>query len=804
MALQEYQRKRSFARTPEPRATAARRKRKEALSFVVQLHHARARHYDFRLELDGVLHSWAVPRGPSFRPQDKRLAVEVEDHPLSYGSFEGEIPKGNYGAGHVAVYDNGTWEPEGDPREGLAQGKLYFTLRGERLRGRWRMVRTQPRGGKPQWLLMKLDDEYAGDLEADDLLEGVATPGAGSRTRTPTEPRSGPRKSGGMPEWRAPMLATASQSPPEGDDWLHEWKWDGYRVGATVVGKQARVYTRSGLDWSDRLPHLLKAVRALGRDLQLDGELIALDDRGYSDFNALQHALMAGTTDTLRYMVFDLPGCDGEDLAPLPLLERKRRLHAMIGDGTAGKDGGVLVYSEHIAGHGPQVFKAARAHGVEGIVSKRAQSRYVSGRSRDWLKIKALETREFVVVGFTGPKGSRSGFGALLLAKREQDRMVYAGRVGSGYSDELLRDLRKRLQAIERKAPTLALPPHARLDGKVHWVEPQLVVEVVFRGWGKEGLLRQASFHRLRDDRIVDATLAQPAALPTLTSPERVVYPSGNGGGAKITKQQVFDYYAAAAPRLLEDMGGRLLSIVRCPNGIEGQHFFQKHLGKGFGDAIHEQDIVENDGDKAKYFYVDDAAGVLSLVQMNTLEFHPWGSRVGGSRASDLERPDRLVFDLDPAPGIDWNTIKASARELRDRLGEIGLQSFPRLTGGKGVHVVVPVAPKVAWPQARAFCEAFADTLATQAPERYVATMSKAKREGRIFIDWLRNGRGATAIASWSLRARPGAPVAMPVTWEELARTRTPDKYRIGNALERIDAVIWDDASARKQVLPMA
>ena len=545
-------------------------------------------------------------------------------------------------------------------------------------------------------------------------------------------------------------------------------------------------------------------MRALGRDLQLDGELIALDDRGYSDFNALQHALMAGTTGTLRYMVFDLPGCDGEDLASLPLLERKRRLHALVGDGTADRGGGVLVYSEHIAGHGPQVFEAARTHGVEGIVSKRAQSKYVSGRSRDWLKIKALETREFVVVGFTEPKGSRSGFGALLLAKREQDvpgqgRLVYAGRVGSGYSDELLRDLRKRLLAIERKAPTLGLPPHTRLDGKVHWVEPQLVVEVLFRGWGKEGLLRQASFHRLRDDRIVDATLTQPAALPKLTSPERVVYPPAKGGGAKITKQQVFDYYAAAAPRLLEDMGGRLLSIVRCPNGIEGQHFFQKHLGKGFGDAIHEQEIVENDGDKAKYFYVDDAAGVLSLVQMNALEFHPWGSQGLGSRTS---RPPRLRPRS--GPGIDWNTIKASARELRDRLGEIGLQSFPRLTGGKGVHVVVPIAPKMAWPQARAFCEAFADTLATQAPERYVATMSKAKREGRIFIDWLRNGRGATAIASWSLRARPGAPVAMPVTWEELARTRTPDKYRIGNALERIDVAIWDDASARTQVLPMA
>ena len=799
MALQEYQRKRSFTRTPEPRGAKPRRKATQALSFVVQLHHARARHYDFRLELDGVLRSWAVPKGPSFRPEDKRLAVEVEDHPLSYAGFEGEIPKGNYGAGHVAIYDSGTWQPEGDAGAGLAQGKLYFTLEGERLRGRWRLVRTQPRGSKPQWLLMKLDDEYAGDLEADDLLDSV-TP-APARQAAPvmaTATRAARSKPGHALEWRAPMLATASKTPPDGDDWIHEWKWDGYRVTASVAGKQVRMYTRSGLDWSDKLPHLVEALRTLGRDLQLDGELIALDARGYSDFNALQHALMAGSTGDLRYLLFDLPGCDGEDLASLPLLQRKQRLHAIVGDRS-----GALVYSEHISGHGPEVFSAARKHGVEGIVSKRAQSKYVSGRSRDWLKVKALDTREFVVAGFTAPKGSRRGLGALLLAKREHDRagaerLVYAGRVGSGYSDELLRDLRNRLEPIERDTPTLVVPPHTRIDGKVHWVEPQLVVEVVFRGWGKEGLLRQASFHRLREDRVADATLLQPVTLPTLSSPERIVYPAMKGSDARITKQVVFDYYAAVAHRLLEDMGGRLLSIVRCPNGIGGQHFFQKHLGPGFGDAIHQQAVVEKDGDKAKYFHVDDLAGVLALVQMNALEFHPWGSK-----AADLEHPDRLIFDLDPDPGLSWATVKAAARELRERLDEIGLQSFPRLTGGKGVHLVVPIAPRYPWPQARAFCEAFADTLATQAPERYVATMSKARREGRIFIDWLRNGRGATAIANWSLRARPGAPVAMPVTWEELARTRTPDKFRMRDALERIDMKIWGDQPARAQVLPI-
>ncbi len=386
------------------------------------------------------------------------------------------------------------------------------------------------------------------------------------------------------------------------------------------------------------------------------------------------------------------------------------------------------------------------------------------------------------------------------MARPEHRRQVYAGRVGTGYTDELLRDLRKRLQPLERKEATVSLPEHDKLRPKhVHWVEPQLVAEVLFRGWGKEGLLRQPSFHRLREDRAPDASLVQPDALPKLSSPDRVVYPAAKAGEPKITKQEVFDYYAAAAPRLLQDMGGRLLSIVRCPDGINGQKFFQKHLGKGFGDAIHEQWVTENDGDRRKYFHVDDLTGLLQLVQMNVIEFHPWGSK-----AADIEKPDRLIFDLDPDPGVDWKTVKASARELRDRLGELGLTSFPRLTGGKGVHVVVPIAPKYPWPQARAFCEAFAETLSTQAPDRYVATMSKAKREGKIFIDWLRNGRGATAIASWSLRARPGATVAMPVTWEELARARTPDKYTLHNALERLDARPWSDGDTLGQELPLS
>ena len=799
MALQEYQRKRSFERTPEPRGAAVRGRKGKALSFVVQLHHARRRHYDFRLELDGVLRSWAVPKGPSYRPEDKRLAVEVEDHPLSYGSFEGEIPKGNYGAGHVAIFDRGTWTPEGDPREGIEKGKLVFSLQGEKLRGRWELVRTRKvESGKPQWLLFKKHDAYAGDLEADDLLDQPAPPVAVDADVAPVRmARKTPvkRKAGTLPEWRPPMLATSAETPPTGEDWLHEWKWDGYRINGSARDGQVALYSRNGLPWNDKIPHVAEALRALGRDVDIDGELIALTDKGYSDFNALQQALKSGRTSTLRYMVFDLPALDGEDLATRPLHERKQRLRTLVG----GKPG-VLVYSEHIDGNGERVFAAARQHGLEGILSKRRNSKYVAGRSRDWLKVKAVDTREFVIVGYTEPKGSRSGVGALMMARPENGRLVYAGRVGTGYTDELLRDLRKRLLPLERKEAVVALPEHDKLRPKhVHWVEPVLVAEVIFRGWGKEGLLRQPSFHRLREDRAADASLVQPEALPALSSPDRVVYPPARAGEKPITKQEVFDYYAKVAPRLLEDMGGRLLSIVRCPDGINGQRFFQKHLGKGFGKAIHEQWVVENDGDRRKYFHVDDLTGLLQLVQMNVIEFHPWGSK-----AADIEKPDRVIFDLDPDPGIDWKTVKAAARELRDRLSELGLQSFPRLTGGKGVHLVVPIAPRYPWPQARAFCEAFADTLATQSPDRYVATMSKAKREGRIFVDWLRNGRGATAIASWSLRARAGATVAMPVTWEELARVRTPDKYTLRNALERVDMKIWDDADALQQALPLA
>ena len=793
MGLQEYQRKRHFRETPEPRGKVAPRKAK-ARNFVVQLHHARARHYDFRLEVGGVLRSWAVPKGPSFRPGEKRLAVEVEDHPVSYAGFEGTIPEGHYGAGHVAIFDEGSWTTEEDPADALERGSLEFTMKGSRLKGAWRLVRTGMRASKPQWLLFKRSDEYAGDFEADDLLEGVLTEHVKQRVRKGVAARKSTRSkastsamfqrlidgAGALPgarkakklDYIAPMLTTASKVAPKGEEWLHEWKWDGYRLIAATRGDgETQLWSRNGLPWEARVPELAEVLDQLKVTALLDGELIAVNAKGYSDFNALQAALKSGQTSQLRLAIFDLMRLGEVDLTGVELHARKALLRELLKGADAR-----LFYSDHVLGHGDEVFEAARKSGMEGIISKRADSKYRSGRGDAWLKIKAQETREFVAVGYTQPKGSRQGIGAFLLAQVKDGELVYAGRVGSGLSDAMLQELPKKLQALETREATVPLPPHTPLPpGKVHWLKPQLVVEVIFRGWGKEGLLRQASFSRLREDRSVTPELEQPEPLPAITSPNRIVYPD-----IGVTKQQVYDYYLEVGDRVLTEIGGRLLSIVRCPDGIEGQRFFQKHVAHGFGKSVKRMGVREAGGEVKEYFYVDDLPGLMNLVQMNAIELHPWGSK-----ASDLEHPDRMIFDLDPDPSITWKDIKAAARDMRDQLAELGLPSYPRLSGGKGVHVVVPLAPHAGWDQVRAFCESFATAMVQRKPDRYVATMSKAKREGRIFIDWLRNGRGATSIAGWSLRARAGAPAAILLTWEELARIRKPDRYTVRDAAKQ-------------------
>lgn len=851
MSLREYARKRRFGETPEPGDDATPGKRGRRPIFVVQLHHARARHYDFRLEMDGALKSWAVPKGPSFRLGERRLAVEVEDHPLRYADFEGDIPPGHYGAGHVDIFDRGVWNMEGDPLEALAAGKLDFVLHGEKLHGGWKLVRTaQVRSGKPQWLLFKRDDAYAGDLDADDLVEGgdakKASGAAAKAARAAKAPARAaakhatkraanasakgaakgappPRRrrridwsaraaalAGARPKprnWKppSPQLATLRATPPAGDDWMHELKWDGYRMLVDIVDGRAKLRSRNGLDWTPDYPEIVKAFEALGAsDATLDCELVALTPQGNDDFGLLQKVISGNSNAPLRCMLFDLPSLGGHDLSRTRLEDRKALLAELL-EGAAP----VLALSQHIVGHGAEVFAASKRQGMEGIVSKRRDAHYVEGRSTSWLKSKHAQGDEFIVVGYTEPKRSRTGFGSLLLATHRDGALQYVGRVGTGFDDAMLRNLAARMKPLARREATVALPAHIPFRPRdVTWIEPRLVVELEYRGWGKEGLLRQASFKGLREDknvgeigqaakrgaakrtakapakRATDAAGAprksarqEPAgaSIPRVSSPDRIVYPE-----LRITKQQVFDYYRAIAPLMLPELRNRPLSLVRCPDGVRGQCFFQKHHAATLGGNVRSVPIREKDGSRADYVYVDDVAGLLELVQMNVLEFHPWGART-----EDVEHPDRLVFDLDPGEGVDWNAIRAAARELRARLQDAGLDSFLRLSGGKGLHLVVPIAPEADWTTAKAFCEAFARAMEAQAPQRYVATATKAKRKGVIFIDWLRNGRGATSVTNWSLRARPQAGVAVPLAWSELGRTKSGHDYPLERALRR-------------------
>lgn len=871
MSLRDYERKRRFTDTPEPADDARMRKRGRGAHrpiFVVQLHNARARHYDFRLEADGALKSWAVPKGPSLRAGEKRLAVEVEDHPLSYAGFEGEIPEGNYGAGHVLVFDHGVWSCEGDPLAGIAAGKLDFTLEGGKLRGGWKLIRTSKpgRGGKPQWLLVKRDDRHARDTEANELVD--TEPDAASSTALGRQWISGegerkrralpkaaarasnrktgkgavskriPRKqdaawkkralaldgarAGAFPPGFEPELATLREHAPRGDDWLHEVKWDGYRMLADLVEGKVKLRSRNSLDWTGDFPAIAAAIETLPvRDARLDGELVALAG-GVSDFALLQRTLQGTANAALRYVVFDLPGLAGVDLSRCALLQRKQLLETLL-----ARSDDALLYSQHVLGHGEDVFAATAAQGLEGIISKQVDAPYTQRRSAQWVKVKHAQGDEFAIVGFSAPKGSRSGFGALLLAVPEPARggWRYVGRVGTGFNDDTLASLLAKMQPLARKTAPVVLPDHLPYDkrdrGDITWLTPQLVAEVAYRGWGKDGLLRQASFQRLRVDKTVeDLAMTQPpdagaqkkdtktkAATSTsrkrtqagssdieISSRDRVVFKD-----AGITKGDVADYYAAVADWILPGIVDRPLSLLRCPGGIAAQCFFQKHHAESLGAHVRSIELTESSG-RDEYLYIRDAAGLLELVQMNVLEFHPWGARV-----DKPEKPDTLVFDLDPGPGVAWKQVVAGARDVRARLQEAGLESFVRLTGGKGLHVVVPIRRGPGWDDARDFAAAFAEAMAAHKPLAYVATMSKAKRQGRIFIDWLRNGRGATSVCSWSLRARAGAPVAVPLRWDELGRIQAPAAFDLAQALKRIRSLKkdpWEGYAQLNQRLP--
>ena len=821
MALEEYERKRRLDATPEP--AGGTRQRGARPLFVVQLHHASHRHYDFRLQVGDTLKSWAVPKGPSLDPAVKRMAVEVEDHPLDYAGFEGDIPKGHYGGGHVAVFDRGTWSTDGDAAAQLAKGHLRFALHGGKLKGGWHLVRTAKPARQPQWLLFKEDDAWAGPTEADDLLHDVTPAPAAdaARARRPAgrrkpsvgnAPSRAARATTGAWKARAralagarigripatppsPQLARLVDAPPRGEGWLHELKWDGYRLLAIVRGGEVTLWSRNGLDWTRRVPEVRDAVAALDlRDAVLDGELVA--GRGTrEDFTRLQQVLSGERQGQLRYMVFDLLHLAGIDLTGVALVERKALLAGLLDDAPAH-----LAYSAHAVGDAAAAFATATAAGFEGLVSKRADASSHPGRSDDWRKSKAQASAEFAVVGFTPPNGSRRGIGALLLATPDpRHGWRYVGRVGSGFSDAQLQALGEQLAGHGGSTPTpgLHVPAHDTDLRQARWLpRPAFVVEVFTRGHGGRGLLRQASFKALRPDKDVaalqDRDTATPAeekpmaptatarkrgarrVPPPLTSPDKLLFPDDG-----LRKQDLADYYTAVMPWLLPELQGRPLSLVRCPGGIAAQCFFQKHATPGLA-LVSQVPIEEGDGGVEDYLVVRDAASVMELVQFNTIEFHPWGAR-----ADDVEACDRLVFDLDPDPAVGWADVVAAARQLRDFLRQAGLESFVRTSGGKGLHLVVPLRPAVPWERARAFAQAVAEAAREADPLRYVATASKALRKGKIFIDWLRNGRGATSVASFSARARPGATVAMPLRWEELGRVKGGHAYDIRNAPAR-------------------
>ena len=835
MTIAEYRRKRHFDKTrePEPGKRPAGRPGADAI-FVVQLHHASSRHYDFRLQIGGTLKSWAVPKGPSFDPKVKRLAAEVEDHPLEYASFEGDIPAGQYGAGHVDIFDGGVWSTDGDPQAQLDKGHLKFRLFGERLKGGWHLIRSRRASRQPQWLLFKQKDEHAApDLEADDLLEADGNHGStGGHGREPAAAATDPRTSGrqsrrtaagskhSQPDtWQAAaadlpgaraaklrpeavelQLARLVEEPPAGDDWLHEPKWDGYRILALIENGEVTLWSRNRLAWTQKLPGIVAALRDLGlQHAALDGELIA-GSGTRQDFGLLQATLSGERKGTLTYMLFDILHVDGVDLAAVPLVERKQLLERIL-----AKAPRPLAYSAHLAGNGHDVFAAAAGQGLEGIVSKKADAPHRGGRGDDWRKSKELTSDEFAVVGFTPPKGSRAGFGALLLARPDATHgWRYTGRLGTGFSSNQLTELLKQIDHDTRATPTVHVPPHDTDLRGARWIQPSLVVEAFYRGVGKEGLLRQPSLKAIRPDKEIDDLLdsdrPKPAAAEKaddfgmrLTHPERVVFPDSGK-----TKGDVARYYTAIMPWLLPEIINRPLSIIRCTEGIDKACFFQKHATAGLS-LVDTVPILEESGKYADYLVVNDAESLMELVQFNAIEFHPWGSTADRPNVAD-----RLVFDLDPAPEVPFKDLVAAAREIRRGLQELSLVSFVRASGGKGLHVVVPLNPGCDWSVVKPFARAFAESMVARAPTRYIATASKAQRTGRIFIDYLRNGRGATSIASWSLRSRPGSPVAVPLAWEELGRLKRADTFNIDSVPQRLAKLAedpWEKIDAIEQDL---
>ncbi|QDP19214.1 DNA ligase D [Sphingomonas xanthus] len=780
--IDTYNEKRDFSRTKEPRG---RKLSGKGDRFVVQKHEASRLHWDFRLELDGVLKSWAVPKGPSIDPDDKRLAVRTEDHPLDYGEFEGVIPKGEYGGGTVMLWDRGRWipEPGKDPAKTIEEGHLHFTLEGERMKGEWVMFRLKGRPGEKgeNWMLKKVADDFTGPGE--ELVEKGLNSVASGRTMAEIAAGKdvwhsaggkgrGKRKPGPKPPpYQPPQLATLADKVPGGPGWIHEYKYDGYRLLLATGGGSATAYTRNGKDWTDKFRSIVRAAGELPAGCLIDGEAVAMGKNGKPDFQLLQASFEGGDAE-LAFYAFDLPIEGGKDIRKLSNLERKKRLAALLKGVKAP-----IIYGDHVAGKGEALFDAICKEGGEGIISKKADASYVGKRTRNWLKVKCTRRQEFVIVGWQ-ESDKRKGFRSLHLGLNEGSKLVYAGKVGTGFNADQLRDMSTQLMKLEVREPALDVPRTARRQS--HWVKPRLVAEIAFTEFTREGTLRHPSFIALREDKPVRQVVRETPVHRdegerfgiAISSEDRVIFP-----GEKLTKGDLADYYAAIEALMLAEMGSRPVSLVRCPQGRAKHCFFQKHDSGSMGEHVKHVAIKESDGKTADYLYVEDARGILACVQMGTIEFHGWGSRV-----KPLEKPDRLVFDLDPDEGLDFVDVQKAAIILRDLLADLGLETFPMLTGGKGVHVIAPLTPSATWPSVKSFAERFARAVAGDQPELFTANIRKAQRKGRIFLDWLRNQRGATAVMPYSARARSGAPVAAPIGWAELERFDSGAAFSIRDA----------------------